>query len=165
MCVIEEPLPKVSFKHMAANMAREVNRSSSLSHKVDCSTGMPADSAPIFTSNYDLADFPARPYFIWPTPAQNSTTASARAGSGVAFKGESMDTVDAKWYTDDNNESLSNQAASSHEVISDFPPIVPVSNTEPINPKKRKPRKLARFDSEQAMQLFLHSNLVTSDSE
>ena len=63
-----------------------------------------------------------------------------------------MDSVDAKWYDDVPNRTLNELEASLPSNMSDIQPLVPNPMIELVS--TRRPRRLVRFNSEQAMQLF-----------
>ena len=95
----------------------------------------------------------------------------------VAFTGSAMDQDDQQWYEDsvvneiDNNVSIpANQASGSAinaqnvDLTRNVTTEQPTDISEDTARNRRKSRKLARFDSEQAMNLFLHKSNMDDNS-
>ena len=95
----------------------------------------------------------------------------------VAFTGSAMDQDDQQWYEDsvaneiDNNVSLPANQASGSAIIAQNVDLTrnvtteqPTDISEDTARNRRKSRKLARFDSEQAMNLFLHKSNMDDNS-
>mgnify|MGYP000408903751 FL=1 len=95
----------------------------------------------------------------------------------VAFNGSAMDHDDQQRYEesavneiDDNTSIPTNQASGSASIVPHIDPPSNISTEQPTNisadiaRNRRKRRKLDRFDSNQAMNLFLHKRNTDDNS-
>ena len=114
--------------------------------------------------NISLAGFPIKPYSLRPRiaeqPAGDEHIPNKRP---VVFSGSVMDNQDAQWYEDVNARAtvVVHPSSASSSATPCLAPPADVSTTG-----TKRSRKLVRFNSEQAIDLFHHlDNADISDDE